>query len=155
MAPRPLALSLLARRTADKRLLALHSKIEKERGLLEGVSTMGNNNALDVRTIEICLDAMRQRGKDSRVDVAAINIGDLHASNIRDIADLRDRVNQRLDAQRASLVACGLVGRSSRAGNGTAGGIDGDVGQAGVEALEAIDCPGDKPGWLWDRRCKG
>ncbi|KAI6763214.1 hypothetical protein HG531_013111 [Fusarium graminearum] len=118
---------------------------------------MSDDNTLDVRVVKISLDAMRQSGQDGRVDIAAINIGDLHAPDVGDVAELRDSVDQRLDAQCTSLVTRSLIGRTSRTSDGTTSREDGDVGKTSVEALKVTNSPGDKLRcfWLRDRGCKG
>lgn len=91
----------------DDGLGRVEDEVEVEGRLLERVGAVRHDDAGHVVLLELLGDVARQRQQDRRVDVLAADVGDLLAVDVRDVEDLRNRVDELLHAQ-ADLVADGL-----------------------------------------------
>lgn len=120
----------------NNRLLALDGKIEEEGRLLQGVGTVGDDDALCVGAVEVLLDLLGKVGQDDRVDIPRVNVGELNTPHVGDVAELGYGLDKSTNTESTGLVTSSLISRASRASNCTTSSENGDVGKTGVEALE-------------------
>lgn len=113
--------------------LGFDCHVQKESRLLHGVRAVCDDCALAVRVVEGLLHHARQVEQDGGCYAARVDVGNLHALHVGHVPELRDGVDEDLDAEGPGLVArCLGIGRR-RPGDGPARGEDGDIGETGVE----------------------
>ena len=106
----------------DDRLVRPDGQIEEIRGLFERVRARGDHEPGDGRgLLEDGLDALRQRQPVVDREVGAVDIDDLLDAHIRDLRDLRHRLDQLFAEDRAGLVVRQVGRRGTGAGDGAAG----------------------------------
>jgi hypothetical protein len=132
----------------DNGLLGADGHGEEEGRLLEGIGTVGDDDALGVWRVQGGLDLVRQVEQDLGGDVVRVDVGDLNALDVGYVDDAGHGIDENLDAQGTRRVTGCLRGGRGGAGNGSTRGEDGDVGERGIE--------GGGPGehhmrlWHWD-----
>ena len=103
------------------RLGALHRQIQKEGRFLHGICAMGDNNAVDILLRKQLITALRQAQQQSIGNTAAVDVAQLLAADMRQLAQFRHTCQQIGNAVGTGSITCHLGAGGSLACNRAAG----------------------------------
>lgn len=113
----------------DDWLVGFFHQIQEVRGFFQGVGAVGDHDPVDVFAVGQFGDAATQLQQVVVGDAFRGDLHDLFATNVGQLAELRNPGDQLLDADFRCLVGRAVSSAGAGTGNGAAGGEDHHVGQ--------------------------
>ena len=110
-------------------LVALDGEVQEIGRLFERVRAVRDHDAVHIAAGEQFIDALGELELNVARHVCRVDVADLFAGNVGVLLHGGHCIDQRLDADRAGLVASHLSVRSCRTGNRAARGENRDIGQ--------------------------